>query len=76
MSNESERDLFFLRLGGIAALIGGIGGLVTNALHPRVPQKTDELLTLVASRLQDSALALGAGSRRGLVNMARHSNAA
>jgi hypothetical protein len=31
MSNESERDHVFLRLGGIAALIGGIGGLVTNA---------------------------------------------
>ena len=38
-----------LRLGGIGALIGGTGGLVTNGLHPRVPQKTDELLTLVAS---------------------------
>jgi hypothetical protein len=38
-----------LRVGGIATLIGGIGKIVVNVLHPRPPQRTDELLTLVAS---------------------------
>jgi hypothetical protein len=38
-----------LRLGGIATLLGGLGAIVVNVLHPRPPQRTDELLTLVAS---------------------------
>jgi nitrate reductase gamma subunit len=38
-----------LRIGGVATLLGGIGAIVVNILHPRPPQRTDELLTLVAS---------------------------
>jgi hypothetical protein len=38
-----------LRVGGIATLLGGVGAIVVNILHPRPPQRTDELLTLVAS---------------------------
>jgi nitrate reductase gamma subunit len=38
-----------LRVGGIATLLGGVGAIVVNVLHPRPPQGTDELLTLVAS---------------------------
>jgi hypothetical protein len=30
-------------------LIGGVGAIVVNILHPRPPARTDELLTLVAS---------------------------
>jgi hypothetical protein len=43
------RDREALRVGGIAALLGGVGAIVVNALHPRPPERTDELLTLVAS---------------------------
>jgi hypothetical protein len=38
-----------LRVGGIATFIGGLGAIVVNILHPRPPQRTDELLTVVAS---------------------------
>lgn len=38
-----------LRVGGIATLLGGVGAIVVNILHPRPPERTDELLTLVAS---------------------------
>jgi hypothetical protein len=38
-----------LQFGGIATLIGGVGAIVVNILHPRPPQRTDELLLLVAS---------------------------
>jgi hypothetical protein len=38
-----------LRVGGIVTLIGGVGAIVVNILHPRPPQRTDELLGLVAS---------------------------
>lgn len=43
------RDREALRAGGIATLLGGVGAIVVNILHPRPPQRTDELLTLVAS---------------------------
>jgi hypothetical protein len=36
----------FLRVGGMTAVIDGLGGLVANALHPRPPERTEELLTL------------------------------
>ncbi|MDX1546402.1 MAG: hypothetical protein R3247_05410 [Rhodothermales bacterium] len=38
-----------LRIGGLAALIGGVGGIVVNAFHPPPPPQTAELLALVAS---------------------------
>jgi hypothetical protein len=38
-----------LRVGGIAAIAGGIGGLVGNVLHPQPPAETDALLRVVAS---------------------------
>lgn len=38
-----------LQVGGLAALIGGVGGLVVNAFHPPPPPQTEELLALVAS---------------------------
>ena len=38
-----------LRVGGLAAIVGGIGGLVGNVLHPRPPAETDALLRVVAS---------------------------
>lgn len=38
-----------LRVGGYALLIGGVGAIVVNVLHPRPPEPTEELLTLVAS---------------------------
>ena len=47
--NSDSRIRMFLKVGGLAAIIGGIGGLIVNSLHPRPPQRTDELLTLVAS---------------------------
>jgi hypothetical protein len=37
------------QVGGITTLIGGVGAIVVNILHPRPPARTDELLTLVAS---------------------------
>jgi hypothetical protein len=37
------------QIGGITTLIGGVGAIVVNILHPRPPASTDELLTLVAS---------------------------
>jgi hypothetical protein len=37
------------QIGGITTLIGGVGAIVVNILHPRPPAHTDELLTLVAS---------------------------
>ena len=43
------RDREALRVGGIATLLGGLGAIVVNALHPRPPARTDELLTLVAA---------------------------
>ena len=43
------KDRASLQVGGIAAVIGGVGTIVVNALHPRPPARTDELLTLVAS---------------------------
>lgn len=49
MTNEFAPERMFLRVGGAAALIGGIGGLITNALHPRPPERTEDLLTLVAT---------------------------
>ena len=38
-----------LRVGGIAAIAGGIGGLVGNVLHPTPPAETEALLRVVAS---------------------------
>ena len=38
-----------LQVGGIAAVIGGLGAILVNALHPHPPARTDELLRLVAS---------------------------
>lgn len=35
-----------LRVGGIAAIAGGIGGLVANVLHPTPPAETEALLRL------------------------------
>lgn len=43
------RDREALRVGGIAALLGGVGAIVVNILHPSPPERTDELLLLVAS---------------------------
>jgi hypothetical protein len=43
------RDREALRVGGIATLLGGVGAIVVNILHPRPPERTDELLTLVAT---------------------------
>jgi hypothetical protein len=37
------------QVGGITTLIGGVGAIAVNILHPRPPARTDELLTLVAS---------------------------
>jgi hypothetical protein len=37
------------QVGGITTLIGGVGVIVVNILHPRPPAHTDELLMLVAS---------------------------
>ena len=37
------------QVGGITTLIGGVGVIVVNILHPRPPARTDELLMLVAS---------------------------
>jgi hypothetical protein len=37
-----------LRVGGVAALVGGLGGLVGNVLHPPPPAETDALLRVVA----------------------------
>jgi hypothetical protein len=36
-------------VGGISTLIGGVGAIVVNILHPPPPARTDELLTLVAA---------------------------
>jgi hypothetical protein len=36
-------------VGGITTLIGGVGAIVVNILHPPPPASTDELLALVAS---------------------------
>lgn len=49
IENTNTHDRLFLKTGGIATIIGGVGGLIVNTLHPRPPQRTDELLTLVAS---------------------------
>jgi hypothetical protein len=38
-----------LRVAGIALLVGGVVAIVVNVLHPRPPERTDEMLTLVAS---------------------------
>ena len=38
-----------LQAGGITAVIGGLGAILVNALHPHPPARTDELLRLVAS---------------------------
>lgn len=38
-----------LRVAGITLLIGGLVAIVVNVLHPTPPERTDELLTLVAS---------------------------
>ena len=38
-----------LQVGGITTLIGGVGAMVVNILHPPPPARTDELLTLVAA---------------------------
>jgi hypothetical protein len=38
-----------LRVGALAAIVGGVGGLVGNVLHPRPPMETDLLLQIVAS---------------------------
>jgi hypothetical protein len=37
------------QVGGITTVIGGVGAIVVNILHPPPPARTDELLTLVAS---------------------------
>jgi hypothetical protein len=37
------------QVGGITSLIGGVGAIVVNILHPPPPARTDELLILVAS---------------------------
>jgi hypothetical protein len=37
------------QVGGITTLIGGVGAIVVNILHPPPPASTDELLRLVAS---------------------------
>src|SRR5262245_17924184 len=37
------------QVGGITTLIGGVGAIVVNILHPRPPAHTDELRTVVAS---------------------------
>jgi hypothetical protein len=49
-----------LRVGGIATLLGGVGAIVVNILHPRPPERTDELLTLVASMPHWTILHYGA----------------
>jgi hypothetical protein len=36
-----------LRVGGVAALVGGLGGLVGNVLHPTPPAETEALLRVV-----------------------------
>ena len=38
-----------LRVGGTAAIAGGLGGLVGNVLHPTPPAETDALLRMVAA---------------------------
>ena len=37
-----------LRVGGVAAVVGGMGGFVGNVLHPPPPAETDALLRVVA----------------------------
>jgi hypothetical protein len=38
-----------LRVGGLAAITGGVGGLIGNVLHPTPPAETEALLRVVAS---------------------------
>jgi len=40
------------RLGGVLALLGGLGAIVVNVLQPRTPAATEGLLELVASTPQ------------------------
>jgi hypothetical protein len=37
------------QIAGIAIVIGGVGAIVVNVLHPRPPEQTDDLLRLVAT---------------------------
>jgi hypothetical protein len=42
-------DRMSLRIGGIITLLGGIGAIIVNILHPRPPDGTEALLQIVAS---------------------------
>lgn len=45
----NEEDRATLQVAGLATVIGGVVAIVVNILHPRPPERTDELLSLVAS---------------------------
>lgn len=45
--DATDRTIF--QLAGITILIGGVAAIAVNVLHPRPPERTDELLRLVAS---------------------------
>ncbi len=38
------------RLGGALALLGGLGAIAVNVLHPRTPAETEALLELATAR--------------------------
>jgi hypothetical protein len=38
-----------LKVAGIVTLVGGVVAIAVNALHPRPPERTEDLLTLVAT---------------------------
>jgi hypothetical protein len=42
-------DRISLRIAGIVTLLGGVGAIIVNVLHPRPPDVTEELLQVVAS---------------------------
>ena len=46
---EVTRKRATLQAGGITAVIGGLGAIFVNAVHPHPPSQTDELLRLVGS---------------------------
>jgi hypothetical protein len=47
-------------LGGGTTLMGGIGAILVNVLHPRPPVNTEELLSLVASSPHWTIMPVGA----------------
>jgi hypothetical protein len=50
LSDRNHRTTHFTsRIAGSTLLIGGLVAIVVNVLHPRPPERTDELLALVAT---------------------------